>query len=48
VAVCAPLVLFAGHFAAYLKRSRRATRVVDWLLAGVLSAFAAKLILSHR
>ena len=45
--VCAGFILAADRIARLLKRSPRATRVVDWLFAGVLGAFAAKLILTQ-
>ncbi len=44
--VCSALVLAADRIAVFLKRSPRATRIVDWLFAGVLGAFAARLILT--
>jgi threonine/homoserine/homoserine lactone efflux protein len=47
VPVCVGLILSADRIAGYLKRSPRATRVVDWLFAGVLGAFAVRLILTH-
>jgi len=40
----AAIILFAGAIAAFLKRSRVATRVVDYLFAGVLGGFAVKLL----
>ncbi len=45
--VCTGLILAAGRIARVLKRSPRATRIVDWLFAGVLGAFAARLILTQ-
>ena len=42
--VTAPMVLAADRFAAAMKRSPRVTRVVDYLFAGVFSAFALKII----
>jgi threonine/homoserine/homoserine lactone efflux protein len=47
VPVCVPIILSADRIAAWLRRSPRATRVVDWLFAGVLGAFAARLILAQ-
>ncbi len=41
------LVLFAERIAHHLKRSRRVTRIVDWVFAGVLGAFAVKLALTQ-
>ena len=43
VPVCVGLILFADRIAMFLKRSPKATRLVDWLFAGVLGAFAVKL-----
>lgn len=45
--VCVGLILSADWIAGYLKRSPRVTRVVDWLFAGVLGAFAVRLILTQ-
>lgn len=45
--LCSALILAAGRIAAALKRSSRATRFVDWIFAGVLGAFAVRLILAH-
>ncbi len=47
IPVCAAFILAAGKIAALLKGSSRATRFVDWLFAGVLGAFAVKLILTQ-
>lgn len=47
VPVCVGLILSADRLAAFVKGSQRATRVVDWLFAGVLGAFAVRLILAH-
>jgi threonine/homoserine/homoserine lactone efflux protein len=41
------LVLCAGQIAHHLKRSRTVTRIVDYLFAGVLGAFAVKLALTQ-
>jgi threonine/homoserine/homoserine lactone efflux protein len=38
------IVLCAGGFAGLLQRSATARRTVDWLFAGVMGAFAAKLL----
>jgi threonine/homoserine/homoserine lactone efflux protein len=40
----APMVVAADRFAAAMKRNPRATRFVDYLFAGVFSAFALKII----
>ena len=45
--VCGGFILAADRIAALLKRSPRMTRIVDWLFAGVLGAFAARLILTQ-
>ncbi len=45
--VCSGLVLAADSIAHVLKRSSRLMRVVDWLFAGVLGAFAARLIFTQ-
>jgi threonine/homoserine/homoserine lactone efflux protein len=47
IPVCAALIYSADRIALLLKRSSRATRFVDWLFAGVLGAFAVKLIFTH-
>jgi len=38
------MVLAADRFSALLKKSPRVTRVVDYLFAGVFSAFALKML----
>jgi threonine/homoserine/homoserine lactone efflux protein len=47
VPVCVGLILFADRIAMFLKRSPKATRIVDWLFAGVLGAFAVRLVLAE-
>ena len=47
IPVCAALVLVADRIAGLMKRSARVTRFVDWLFAGVLGAFAVKLIFTQ-
>lgn len=47
IPVCGTLILVADRIALLLKGSSRASRFVDWLFAGVLGAFAAKLIFTH-
>lgn len=42
-----PMVLAADRFAGLLRKSPRVTRIVDWLFAGVFSAFAAKILLTQ-
>lgn len=44
IPVTAPMVFAADRFAAAMKRSPRVTRAVDYLFAGVFSAFALKII----
>ena len=45
IPVCVLLILSAERIATVLKRSPRATRIVDWLFASVLGGFALKLAL---
>jgi threonine/homoserine/homoserine lactone efflux protein len=45
VPVCAALILAADRVAMALRRSPRVTRIIDWVFASVLAAFAAKLLL---
>jgi threonine/homoserine/homoserine lactone efflux protein len=47
IPVCVPLILSADKIAGLLRRSPRVTRFVDWAFAGVLSAFAIKLVLTE-
>ncbi len=44
IPVTAPMVFAADRFAAAMKRSPRVTRAVDYLFAGVFSAFALKIL----
>lgn len=44
IVVTAPMVLAAERFASAMKASPRVTRVVDYLFAGVFSAFALKIL----
>ncbi len=44
VPILVPMILAADRFAGVMKRSPRATRVVDYLFAGVFSAFAVKIL----
>lgn len=39
-----PMVLAADGFSGLLKKSPRVSRMIDWLFAGVFSAFAVKII----
>jgi threonine/homoserine/homoserine lactone efflux protein len=47
IPVCGGLILVADRIAGLMKRSSRVTRFVDWLFAGVLGAFAVKLIFTQ-
>lgn len=42
-----PMVLAADRFAGLMKKSPRVTRIVDYLFAGVFSAFALKILSAH-
>ena len=42
--VTVPMVIAADRFAALLKQSPRVTRIVDYVFAGVFSAFALKIL----
>jgi threonine/homoserine/homoserine lactone efflux protein len=44
IPITAPMVIAADKFAGLLKKSPRVTRVVDYLFAGVFSAFALKIL----
>jgi threonine/homoserine/homoserine lactone efflux protein len=44
IPISAAIVVGAGGFAGLLQRSATARRAVDWLFAGVMGAFAAKLL----
>lgn len=45
--VVLPMIIAADGFAALLSKSPRVTRVVDWLFAGVFSAFAVKILMTQ-
>ena len=47
IPISVPLIFSAEQIAKLLKRSPKATRFVDWLFAGVLGAFAVKLVLTQ-
>ena len=47
VPICVALILAADRLAAGLRRSRRAMRVLDWLFAGLMGGFAAKLLFTR-
>ena len=42
--ITAPMVVAADRLAGLLEHSPRVTRIIDWLFAGVFSAFALKII----
>jgi threonine/homoserine/homoserine lactone efflux protein len=44
IPVTAPMVLAADRFSSLLRRSPRVTRIVDYVFAGVFSAFALKIL----
>ena len=44
IPVTAPMVLAAERFSTAMTRNPRITRLVDYLFAGVFSAFALKII----
>ena len=48
VPICAAMIASASHLSRFLKRSPMVMRGIDWLFAGVFSAFALRLILSER
>ena len=48
VPLCSALILSADAVGRFLGRSSRVARVIDYLFAGVLGAFAVKLILAQR
>lgn len=48
VPCCALLILAAGRLSTVLRRSPRVMRVIDYLFAGVMGAFAARLLLLSR
>jgi threonine/homoserine/homoserine lactone efflux protein len=45
--VCAPMILGAGRFAAAMRNSPRLMRAFDWSFAGLMSAFAARLLFAR-
>jgi threonine/homoserine/homoserine lactone efflux protein len=46
-AVCVPMVLAAERFSSAMRSSPRVARTIDWLFAGVFTAFAAQILLSR-
>lgn len=47
IPITAPMVIAADRFAGLLRGSPRVTRIVDYLFAGVFSAFALKILTAH-
>jgi threonine/homoserine/homoserine lactone efflux protein len=47
IPTCAVLILAAARFTAAIRRSPRAMRVVDYLFAGLMGAFAVRLLLAR-
>jgi threonine/homoserine/homoserine lactone efflux protein len=45
--LCAVLILLAERFTAAMRRSSRVMRAVDWTFAGLMGAFAAKLLFAR-
>ncbi len=45
--VCAPMILGAGRFAEAMRGSRRIMRAFDWMFAGLMGAFAARLLFAR-
>ena len=48
VPVVVPIILAADKVAVFLKESPKATRVIDYLFAGIFSAFAVKILMTQR
>jgi threonine/homoserine/homoserine lactone efflux protein len=46
--IVTPLIWGADRFSGFLKQSPRTTRVIDYLFAGVFSAFAIKILLTQK
>jgi|SRR5581483_8114661 len=47
IAVCALLIFMAEQFTQALRRSPRAMRIVDWSFAGIMGAFALRLLFAR-
>lgn len=45
--VCAPMILTAERFTKTIRSSPRLMRTLDWMFAGLMSAFAARLLLAR-
>ena len=47
IPICGTLILVADRLAGSLRGSRRVTRVLDWLFAGLMGGFAVKILLTR-
>ncbi len=47
VPITLPMIIAADRFAGLLKKSPKVTRTIDYLFAGIFSAFAVKILLTH-
>ncbi|MEO1065853.1 MAG: LysE family translocator [Pseudomonadota bacterium] len=47
VPIVAPMIIYADKIASVLKRSPKVARAIDYIFAGVLGAFAAKLLFTQ-
>lgn len=45
--VCAPIILAADRFTGMIRKSPRVMRTFDWLFAGLMGAFAARLLFAR-
>ena len=45
--ICIPMILMANRFTGALRRSPRIMRAFDWLFAGLMGAFAVRLLLAR-
>lgn len=48
VPICVGLILMADRFTSAVRRSKRVTRVLDWMFAGLMGAFALKMLSASR
>lgn len=48
IPITAPMVLAADTFSMLLKRNPTVTRAIDWLFAGVFSAFAVRILMTSN
>lgn len=47
IPITTPMILAADRFASIMKRNPTVTRIIDWLFAGVFSAFAVRILLAE-